>query len=125
MNEDEQKRIFSKNLNYYITNSGKQQKEVAKALGISPTTFNTWCVGKIMPNIGKVQRIADYFGIGKSDLLDDNILERDPNTDFEIIFNSDIQIIAKKYLSLDTPRRDMLKNYLDFLCLQINNREVH
>ena len=64
MTEEEQRRIFSKNLNYYISNSGKQQKEIAVDLGISPTTFNTWCVGK-------VQAIADYFNIGKSDLIDD------------------------------------------------------
>ncbi len=71
MTDEEQKRIFSKNLGYYISNSGKQQKEIAADLGISPTTFNTWCVGKIMPRMGKVQAIADYFGIGKSDLIDD------------------------------------------------------
>ncbi len=71
MTDEEQKKIFSKNLNFYISNSGKQQKEIAKDLDISPTTFNTWCVGKIMPRMGKVQKIADYFGIGKSDLIDD------------------------------------------------------
>lgn len=85
MTEEEQKRIFSKNLNYFINQSGKQQKEIASDLGYSPTTFNTWCVGKIIPNTGKIQKIADYFNIGKSDLLDDksnikdtkdNILEK-------------------------------------------------
>lgn len=71
MTDEEQKKIFSKNINFYITQSGKQQKEVAKDLGVNPTTFNTWCVGKIVPGAGKVQKIADYFNIGKSDLLDD------------------------------------------------------
>lgn len=71
MTDAEQKKIFAKNLNRYITLSGKQQKEIAKDLGYSPTTFNTWCVGKIIPNTGKIQKIADYFNIGKSDLLDD------------------------------------------------------
>lgn len=73
MTDDEQKKIFSKNLNRYIYQSGKQQKEVAQDLGYSPTTFNTWCVGKIIPSAGKIQKIADYFNIGKSDLLDDKI----------------------------------------------------
>lgn len=71
MTDEEQKRIFSQNINHYISLSGKQQKEVAKDLGYSPTTFNTWCVGKIIPSAGKIQRIADYFRIGKSDLLDE------------------------------------------------------
>ena len=71
MTDDEQKKIFSKNINYFIAKSGKQQKEIAKELGFSPTTFNTWCVGKIVPSAGKVRKIADYFRISKSDLLDD------------------------------------------------------
>ena len=71
MTDEEQKKIFAKNLNRYIYLSGKQQKEVAKDLGYSPTTFNTWCVGKIIPSAGKIQKIADYFHIGKSDLLDE------------------------------------------------------
>ena len=32
MTEEEQIRIFAKNLNYYIANSGKAQKEVAEAI---------------------------------------------------------------------------------------------
>lgn len=72
MTDEEQKKIFSKNLNYYISQSGKQQKEIAAILGYGPTTFNTWCVGKIVPSAGKIQKIADYFGISKSDLLDEH-----------------------------------------------------
>lgn len=72
MTEAEQMRIFSKNLNYYIAQSGKQQKEVAKDLGYNYKTFNAWCVGKILPRMGKVQKIADYFKIEKSDLIDDH-----------------------------------------------------
>ena len=51
MTDEEQRKIFAKNLNYYISNSGKQQKEVAEELGFPQTTFNTWCTGKIMPKI--------------------------------------------------------------------------
>ena len=35
-----QRKIFAKNLNFYISKSGKQQNEVAKDLGFPPTTFN-------------------------------------------------------------------------------------
>ena len=69
--EEKQCRIFSKNLNYYIHKSGKQQKEIAEELGFKPTTFNTWCVGKIMPKMKKIQVIADYFGISKFDLIEE------------------------------------------------------
>lgn len=69
LTEEEQRKVFATNLNHYINASGKQQKEVAEDLGFSPTTFNTWCTGKILPRMGKIQSIADYFGILKTDLL--------------------------------------------------------
>ena len=71
MADEEQKRIFSKTLNKYLSLSNKTQKEVADAIGVSPQTFNTWCQGIALPRMGKVQLLADYFGIGKSDLIDE------------------------------------------------------
>lgn len=71
MTDAEQRTIFSKNLSDYVYKSGKQQKDIAKELGFNQKTFNGWCNGLSMPTMGKVQAIADYFGIGKTDLLDD------------------------------------------------------
>lgn len=70
MTEKEQKEIFAHNLNRYIEQSGKDQKEVAIEIGFEPTTFNTWCMGKIIPSAPKLRQIADYFNIGVSFLLD-------------------------------------------------------
>lgn len=71
MTEAEQKKIFSKNLNRYIAASNKTQKEIADCIGVSPQTFNTWCQGIALPRMGKVQALADYFSIGKTDLIDE------------------------------------------------------
>ena len=70
MTDIEQKKIFSKNLNYYLSKANKTQREVADAISVSPQTFNTWCQGIALPRMGKVQRLADYFHIEKSDLID-------------------------------------------------------
>ena len=75
MNDNDQKRIFAQNLNRYLSLSKKSQKEVADAIGVSPQTFNTWCQAIALPRMGKVQKLADYFDIGKSDLID----EKSPN----------------------------------------------
>lgn len=40
MTTEEQKKIFSNNLNKYISRSGKQQKEIAEAIGTNASTFN-------------------------------------------------------------------------------------
>lgn len=71
MTDFEQKQIFSKRLIYYLEKNNKTQKEVAEVINVSPQTFNTWCQGIALPRMGKVQRLADYFNINKSDLLDD------------------------------------------------------
>lgn len=43
MNDKEQKQIFSRNLKRLLDERNLNQIEVAKAIGVSPQTFNTWC----------------------------------------------------------------------------------
>ena len=71
MTDAEQKRVFANNLTHYININGKQQNEVAKAIGEKPTTLNMWCKGNSFPSMGKIQKLADYFGIGKTDLTEE------------------------------------------------------
>lgn len=71
MPDEEQKKIFARNLNRYLELSNKTQREVAEAIGVIPSTFNTWCQGIALPRMGKVQALADYFNIGKTDLIDE------------------------------------------------------
>lgn len=71
MTDDEQRKIFTKNLNRYIDRTGKTQKQIADDLGINPQTVNSWCRGKALPRMGKIQSLADYFGIEKTDLIEE------------------------------------------------------
>lgn len=70
---EHERNVFAERLNYYIGQSGKTQAQVAKDLGFNPTTLNMWCKAKSMPTSGKVQKIADYFHIGKSELTNENV----------------------------------------------------
>jgi transcriptional regulator with XRE-family HTH domain len=62
--------IFSRNLVRYLENSGKTQREVANAVGVSYGTFCDWTKGRTYPRMDKVQLLADYFNIRKSDLVE-------------------------------------------------------
>jgi transcriptional regulator with XRE-family HTH domain len=64
------KEIFSRNLNRYLRLSGKTQKEVAAAVDISTGTFCDWTKGRAYPRMDKVQKLAEYFGIRMSDLVE-------------------------------------------------------
>lgn len=80
MSDELQKKIFAKNLRHYLDRENKTQKEVADAIGVSPQTFNTWLQMVALPRMGKVQALADYFGINKSDLLEDKGAQEEDNS---------------------------------------------
>ena len=65
------KETFSKNLAYYLSISGKEQKEIAEEIGVATSTFNDWVKGKNYPRIDKIEKLANYFRIKKSDLIED------------------------------------------------------
>ena len=71
MSDELQKRIFSENLKRLMEEQNLTQADVAKSIGVSPHTFNTWVRGIALPRMGKIQRLADYFRVDKSDLLED------------------------------------------------------
>lgn len=63
--------VFARNLSYYIELSRRDQKEIAKIVGVAPSTFNEWVKGKKYPRIDKIEMLANYFGILKSDLIEE------------------------------------------------------
>ena len=71
MSKEWSKEIFAKNLKCYMESAGKNQKEMADIVGVSAPTFNEWLKAKKYPRIDKVEKLANYFGILKSDLIED------------------------------------------------------
>lgn len=65
------KQVMAKNLAFYVERSGKSQKELAEVVGVSTSTFNDWMKGKNYPRIDKIEMLANFFGILKSDLIED------------------------------------------------------
>ena len=65
------KNVFSINLKRYMKEHDKSRKEVSDALGVSYYTFSDWVNGKKYPRMDKVEKLANYFGILKSDLIED------------------------------------------------------
>lgn len=114
MTDEQQKKIFSKNLNYYISLNGKQQNQVAKELGINASTLNMWCNGNSFPGIGKIQKLADYFRIGKSDLLDEK-LDSAPFIDTRVISDMETMDMIRKYYSLSINDRNAIKQIISSL----------
>jgi repressor LexA len=48
------------------------QVEIAKIAGVSDKAVSTWENGIKEPRMGAIQKIADYFGLQKSNIIEDN-----------------------------------------------------
>ena len=80
---DNVKKIFARNLTRYIAQSGRTQKELADMLGVAQSTFNNWCTGVRYPRMDKVEQLARYFNIKKSDLIEEKLTpEKAADADF-------------------------------------------
>lgn len=69
------KEVFAKNLRRYMERKGKSQKELAEIVGVSAPTMHDWLKAKKYPRIDKIEILADYFGILKSDLIEEKTEE--------------------------------------------------
>lgn len=115
------KDVFSKNLKYYIEQSGKDRRELAKIWGFPYSTVTEWINGKKYPRIDRIEVMADYFGILKSDLIEDKTEEHrqmqkknDALTDIVIRLRTDDSFLsAVKALYEMEPER--LSSLLAFL----------
>ncbi len=65
------KEVMSKNLKYYIERSGKDRKELSEIWGFPYSTVSEWVNGRKYPRIDRIEIMADYFGILKSDLIEE------------------------------------------------------
>ena len=69
------KATMSKNLKYYIERSGKDRKELAEIWGFPYSTVTEWINGKKYPRIDRIEIMAEYFGVMKSDLIEEKTTE--------------------------------------------------
>ena len=114
----ENKEILAKNLRKYIAMSGKDRKEIARALGFPYSTLTDWVNANKYPRINNIEKMAEYFGVSKSDLIEDfNQKQKENDALADIIvkirMNKDLLEVVDKVVSLDNAQISSLKNLLD------------
>ena len=112
------KAVMAKNLTHYIEKSGKSQKELAELVGVATSTFNNWVKGHKYPRIDKIEMLANYFGILKSDLIEEKTEEHrqmqknnDIITDVVVKMRTDENFFSlmECLLSLDAEKQSAIK----------------
>lgn len=66
------KEIFAKNLRYYMEIYEKDRNQICQDLSIKYPTFSDWYNGAKYPRIDKIEMLANYFHIKKSDLIENH-----------------------------------------------------
>lgn len=102
LSDEEQKAIFSFNLQKQICLKGKEQKAICADLGINPPTFNQWVKGKAIPRVSELRILACYFGIALSDLVDP------PNTMKQFVVSKEEKEIILAYREVSSERKNMV-----------------
>lgn len=65
------KAIMAKNIQRLMEKMGKDRMTVCADLGFKYSTFSEWVTGTKYPRIDKIELMADYFGVTKSDLIEE------------------------------------------------------
>lgn len=74
--EEELKLLFSQRLSLIMQQRDINQVELSKILGVSESTVGKWLLKKAMPRMGVIQKLANYFNVGKSYFLETDGTEK-------------------------------------------------
>ena len=62
--------VMAENIQYYLDQNKINSVKMAEDLNINYTTVRNWIQGRSYPRIDKIEMMANYFGIEKSDLIE-------------------------------------------------------
>ena len=65
------KQVMAKNIRYYMEKHGLNATDLALELDFKYSTVLDWLKANTYPRIDKIEMMANYFGIEKSDLVED------------------------------------------------------
>ena len=90
------KEIFSQNLKYYMYKYGVDRNALCDTLGFKYMTVSDWINAKTYPRIDKIEILANYFNIKKSDLVEK---QTDKQIDISPVYNQLTDIRKHKVYS--------------------------
>lgn len=113
---------FAKNLKYYVDKSGRMQIEIAEAVGVAKSTFTAWIKGDKYPRIDKIELLANYFGIQKSDLIEERLTEEKEKDNDDITnaivrmrMNDNFLDVVNSLYKLDDDKLELVRQFLHAL----------
>ena len=107
------KQIMADNIKRLLSAKGLNPRQLAIALDFKYTTVNDWVNAKTYPRIDKIEMLANFFNVSKSDLVE--------NKNEEMATTSPVQAI---YDQLTPPRQAKALTYLEKQLLEQNEEKT-
>lgn len=106
---------ISKNIKLLREKYRLSQKELAAIAGVSDKAVSTWERGIKEPRMGAIQKIADHFGIKKSNLIEDGGIQTItiPSPKSSVDFTQEEIEIIKKYRCLTPEGKETVLTILN------------
>ena len=116
------KKIMSANLRRLMAERKINAKDLSRILNFPYTTLLSWVRGENYPRIDKIEAMADYFGVLKSDLIEEKTADNKKN-DNEMLssivvrarMEEDFKLLIESLLTLDESQikgiRQMLQTF--------------
>lgn len=129
MQTEENKKIMARNIKRYMEAKGVTNQQLCEALDFKYTTFLDWIKGVTYPRIGKIEAMADYFGIQKSDLIEEKLTEekeKDNDILADIIvrmrMDKDFRLLVESLYRLDASKIRGANEILNAFLKQFQNQ---
>ena len=113
MSSDRNKEIMAANIKKYMERKGVTNQQLCDDLNFKYTTFIDWTKAVTYPRMPKIEAMANYFGVLKSDLIEEkNVQDRiDENPavmggkHFEMVMDEDFVDLFEDYKKLDDTQK--------------------
>ncbi len=108
---------ISENIKNLRLKYGLSQKQLGVIAGVTDKAVSTWEQGTKEPRMGAIQKIADHFGIKKSDIIEDrDIATKNAAKTLELTAQEESHI--KKYRQLNAGVKLVIDSQIDFMLYQ-------
>lgn len=65
------KKIFADNLKKFMQKDNRNQTDIMRITGASQSAVSDWINARKFPRVDKIEMLANYFGVKKSDLIEE------------------------------------------------------
>lgn len=113
-NTEYYRKVFSENLKRVMEARRKTQTDIINDLKLNKSAVSTWVNGTRLPRMDKVDLLADYLRVNRSDLIEDHSQSSEPLSSSTAL-NEPEEKLLTHYRNLNEEGQEKLVEYAEDL----------